>query len=185
MDKEIIKGNTIIESKMFEGYRIFDGGRVIGKKGKFIKSHKGTCGYFQLNTWRDYNQKTYLIHRIVATLFVPNPLNLPEVNHEDGNKENNWSWNLKWVTRPQNIQHGFKNGLITPSQLGKTGILSNRGKVVIQLDNDGNEVNKFGSTLEAERETGINSNHIQDVCRGKGISASGYKWSYQMVQQSN
>lgn len=55
--------------------------------------------------------KTRLVHVIIAELFVPNPDNKPEVNHEDGNKRNSKADNLSWMTRPENIQHGYDTGL--------------------------------------------------------------------------
>jgi hypothetical protein len=56
---------------------------------------------------------TIKIHRLVAKEFVPNPMNLPEVNHKDGNKKNNNYENLEWVTHRQNVQHSFANKLQT------------------------------------------------------------------------
>lgn len=50
------------------------------------------------------------VHRLVAIHFVDNPLNLPEVNHEDFNPLNNNDWNLKWVTEKQNAQHALLAG---------------------------------------------------------------------------
>jgi len=58
------------------------------------------------------NKVLYKVHRLVAKLFIPNPNNLPEVNHKDGNKKNNCVSNLEWVSRLENMQHASKNNLL-------------------------------------------------------------------------
>lgn len=64
-------------------------------------------GYLSLN----YKGRNIYLHRLVAEAFIPNPHNLPEVNHIDGNKYNNCVSNLEWVTRSENVKHALKNGL--------------------------------------------------------------------------
>ena len=56
-------------------------------------------------------RKQVSIHRLVANAFIPNPNNLPQVNHIDGNKKNNNIDNLEWVTGSENIKHAFNTGL--------------------------------------------------------------------------
>lgn len=68
----------------------------IGYKRKYLKDHK----------------KNIIIHRVVAEAFIPNPDNLPEVNHKDGDKLNNNVGNLEWVTRQGNATHAKINGLL-------------------------------------------------------------------------
>lgn len=78
----------------------------------FLKQGINVCGYPMIRIVNDKNKKTtYIIHRLVALLFVDNPLHLKEVNHKDGNKTNNNANNLEWVTRGQNIKHAYDHGL--------------------------------------------------------------------------
>lgn len=95
------------------GYSISSHGRVIGMKGYPIKLFKNKKGYLQFAMPIKAINKTFsrVVHRLVAIAFVPNPNNLPEVNHEDGDKENNYCLNLKWVTTKQNIEHAIRTGL--------------------------------------------------------------------------
>ena len=58
------------------------------------------------------------VHRLVAKAFIPNPDNLPEINHIDGNKQNNAASNLEWATRRENTIHAYANGLINPMRNG-------------------------------------------------------------------
>lgn len=65
-------------------------------------------GYCLVKLIKNGNEKHVYIHRLVAEAFIPNPNNLPQVNHKDGNKENNCVSNLEWVTAKENIIHAEK-----------------------------------------------------------------------------
>ena len=81
------------------------------KLSAFNKSQKDTKGYFVVSLANNDRGKWVRVHRLVATAFLPNPHNLPEVNHKDGNKQNNNVDNLEWVTRSQNNLHAWRTGL--------------------------------------------------------------------------
>ncbi len=92
---------------------------VIGKdgvkypfKGRILKSYPNIqLDYYQISLWKNNNYKTFYVHRLVAEAFIPNPNNLPEVNHIDGNRQNNNISNLEWVDRISNTIHAIKAGL--------------------------------------------------------------------------
>lgn len=75
-------------------------------KGKLLKPRKTNSGYFLVTL----KSKQVLVHRLVATAFIPNPDNKPCVNHIDSCRTNNHANNLEWVTQSENVQHGIKNG---------------------------------------------------------------------------
>lgn len=179
MSTETIQaGNRLIAEFESLGYSIDHTGSVLGRRGKILKLAKRKGKYIQVNCFNNRLQKTYLVHRLVASKFIPNPDNLPEVNHKDGDKWNNHKDNLEWSTRENNIKHGFDTGLITPPWKGKGGKGHPRSKRVLQCNMSGLTIKEFGSSGEASRVTNINKSHIQDVCRGRGVSAGGYKWRY-------
>lgn len=72
-------------------------------------------GYLQVRLYKNNFQFNLYVHRLLAIAFIPNPNNLPEVNHKDGNRLNNSLDNLEWVTRVENMQHAIDSGLRTYS----------------------------------------------------------------------
>lgn len=118
----------------FEGmYQVSNIGRVKCLKRQVFNKANGTMStirgcirkpdmynklYAQVGIWKDSKTTKFLIHRLVAIHFVPNPNNLPEVNHIDLDKTNNRADNLEWVTRKQNAQHAHKLGRYDNFQKG-------------------------------------------------------------------
>lgn len=119
--------------KGYEGkYAITEDGRVwshpkswIGSRGAhhssggiFLTPLSANNGYSVVNlSDASKRRKTITIHRLIAIQFIPNPLNLPCVNHKDGNKKNNHVNNLEWCSYSDNIRHAFKTGLRIPNTL--------------------------------------------------------------------
>lgn len=182
--QEIIEGNKLIAEFRELGYDVFKNGMVRGVSGRLLRIHKNKNGYIQVNTWNNNKQKTFLVHRLVASAFIPNQDNLPEVNHIDGNKQNNNVTNLEWCTRSENIKHGINNGLIPSPWKNKKGKDHIRSKNVYQIYG-GKVINEFGSAREAARESGICYGTISNVLIGRGKTAGGYYWSYTNNQNKN
>lgn len=89
---------------------------------KILKPSLAKSGYLLLSTkigGRTGKNKCFRIHREVAKCFIPNKYNLPEVNHIDGNKQNNHYSNLEWVSPKENIQHAINNGLMDNNIIAK------------------------------------------------------------------
>ncbi len=84
------------------------------RKGVMLKptAHKD-LGYFMVSLWKNNTGNSYYVHRLVCQAFHPNPENKNEVNHKDGNRHNNHSTNLEWVTRAENAEHAVQTGLKT------------------------------------------------------------------------
>lgn len=97
--KEILK-----EYDVDKKGNIFHNGKKLS-----VQTYSNKYRYFGIRT--DGTKHNYSIHRLVAVKYIPNPKNLPEVNHIDGNKSNNNVNNLEWVTKSQNQQHAIKTGL--------------------------------------------------------------------------
>jgi hypothetical protein len=81
--------------------------------GKILTLFPNEKGYLRVCLQsNDGKHKTPKIHRMVVTVYLPNPSGRSEVNHKDGDKQNNFVWNLEWSTRRENMIHAFKNNLI-------------------------------------------------------------------------
>lgn len=116
--------------------------------------------------------KTTYVHRLVAEAFIPNPQNLPEVNHINGKKSDNRVENLEWCDKSYNMKHAIKSLGFKANTSG----ISDR-QPVYQIDKDTDEIIKsFDSISEATKETGIT--HISGVCLGNRRTAGGFKWKY-------
>ena len=86
-------------------------GKVLGRAGRVLKPK---CGSYLIVSYQADNGKIRhkYVHRMVAEVWIPNQHGAPEVNHIDGNKQNNHCSNLEWATRQGNVDHAVKEGLI-------------------------------------------------------------------------
>ena len=136
-------------------------------------------GYLCVSLCNKSKHYLRLIHRLVAEAFIPNPNNLPEVNHINGNKLDNAVNNLEWVTRNENIQHSYiiLNRKPSLGMLGKLGKDDPKSKIVQQIKN-GKVVAEFYGTREAERKTGYYHGNISKCCNGKCKTLGGFEWKY-------
>ena len=157
----------------YEGlYEVSDQGRVkslkYGKE-RILKPQKDKYGYLQVGLWKDGHKKLQFVHRLVAESFIQNQLGLETVNHKDEVKTNNAATNLEWMSKRDNLNYGTHNKRVSEAL----------SKQVQMLDKKTGELlDKFPSTNEAERVTGIYHSSISKCCKGKLKSAGGYIWRY-------
>ncbi len=121
--------------------------------------------------------KRLTVHRLVAKAFILNPENKPCINHKNGIKTDNSIGNLEWVTYQENNNHARSTGLHI-QQKYRRGKENPLAKQVIQMDFNGNEIKRWGSTGEAERNGGFYNSTISRVCLGKQKTHRGFKWKY-------
>ena len=140
-------------------------------------------GYLRVALFKDSHCKNYLVHRLVAEHFITNPDNKPQINHKDGNKENNVWTNLEWTTASENQKHAFKNGLGKPLWTNKFGGNHPTSKKVIQYSKDMKFIKLWNSVREAEKELKIGSSSISNCCSGRYKTAGGYIWKYEILER--
>lgn len=149
-------------------------GKPYIRKGKILVQKLQRNGYMKIGLLKNNIQKWHNVHRIVAGAFIPNPNNLPYVNHKDEDKANNAVLNLEWCTPSYNIHFG--NAIKKLSQAKKNH--PRMSKIVVQYDMQGREIAEYPSANEAARETGIKQGTISSCCIGKTKSTHGYVWKY-------
>lgn len=144
---------------------------------RYLKQQINSKGYSVVRVNVDGVKQTFRVHREVAKAFIPNIDNKPQVNHKDGNKQNNNVFNLEWCTQQENVDHAMKNGLWKKNL--EVARISNekRKKKIIAINLKTEEELKFDSIADAERY--FNSRHICDVLKGKRNMAKGYTFKYE------
>lgn len=145
---------------------------LIGKE-KILKPGSNGKGYLSVHF--KLNGKNYLVHRLVAEAFIPNPNNYPEVNHIDEDKSNNKVDNLEWCEHKYNNNYGSKNKRMSETR-NKNG---KNFKPVLQYTKDGVFIKHFKSIVDAHKETGICCPNIIRCAKGESKSAGGFIWRYE------
>jgi hypothetical protein len=103
----------IWKDSLIGNYQVSNLGRIkaMGERKVILKPRQRYDGYQQVSIFVDGRHKMYLVHRLIAMAFIPNPLNLPMINHIDAVRNNNVVYNLEWCDRSYNTKHSFKLGL--------------------------------------------------------------------------
>ena len=126
---------------------------------RILKQTLDSHGYKRVTLSKDGNINQFLVHRLVAIAFIPNPNNYKYVNHKDENTMNNSAANLEWCTNSYNLIYSI-------------------GKKIAQYSKNGELIKTFNSIVDASREYNIPTTNISKCCKGKRHSAGKYIWKY-------
>lgn len=155
---------------------VSDAGRVRSnlRDGRILKQQKDSKGYCRVRVTINRRKFSLKVHREVAKAFLDNPQHLPQVNHIDGNKENNSASNLEWISNADNARHAIKTGLWSNVFAAYEKTNSARKTPVVAENETTGERLYFDSVSDAERY--FNSRHISDVLKGKRDHVAGHRF---------
>lgn len=182
----------------WKNYKMVYPDYFISKNGKLWSSYWGNfvspClnekGYEKVKIKVNGKFLSTFIHRLVAQAFIPNPHNLPQINHINEIKTDNRVENLEWCTNEYNHDYGNRNKNCSESMLDKYG------EPVVQLTMDGTFIREFTSSAEVERLLGFHNTLIRTCCKGGSFNskrnkfvpitqAYGFKWKFKKDYQQN
>lgn len=149
-------------------------------------------GYLWVELRKNGDPRCFLVHRLVASAFICNPMNYPIINHKDENPQNNIVTNLEWcdytynalysinrrktgasVSKSKGRRKAFKKGS------GKTGRINQRNNVpVFRVDDRGVKSQMFENIYVVSKKFGYRSSSIKECCLGKRKTAYGYRWCF-------
>ena len=164
-DYPFIQANQFGEIRTVDRIVINKAGREILIKGRMLKQSECHAGYLRVGFKVNGKHIDLRVHRIIATCFLPNPENLPEVNHKDNNPKNNSVENLEWCTRQYNIAYKEKYGKSAAEVSGRP---------VFAVNLKTFEVLYFKSQCEAARQLKTFKQSIHNVLKGLAETSVGY-----------
>lgn len=154
--------------KDFKDYQISDSGRVKSfkrnKKGRLLELIVDNRGYYVINFCEDGAMFQKLVHILVAEAFIPNPNNLPMVNHKDLIKLNNKKENLEWCNNRQNVSHYYENIETTSKYLG-VSIEGNSFRAQIKVEGERYCLGSY----KIEKEAAETYKKALDILETKGL----------------
>lgn len=167
--KEIPNSNGLYFVSSLGKVKSVNPSRLHGNKEHFLKPYVINSGYEVIEIYTGVGKrKKHLVHKLVAEAFIPNPDNLPCINHKDENKLNNSLENLEWCSYKYNNNYGT----------ARIRQIEKMGRRVSQYDLNEHWIASFLSVKVASKYTNTSATYISDCCKGKCTSAKGYIWKY-------
>ena len=169
---KIINGYPYYEVSNFGNVRSYKNRTIISEKPHLLSPRVDHKGYYFVNLYIDHKMKSIKVHRLVAIAFIPNPNNLPQVNHKDENKLNNSAENLEWCDSKYNVNYG--TGRQRSSKSREHCCI----KPIIQYTLNGEFIQEFFSVTEASRVLHISLSSIVDCLKGRTSRSRNFKFKY-------
>lgn len=168
-----------MEKEIFVEVKGYDGKYLVSNQGNMkTRSRYDETKYIPLKGWKEgrgyirveLNNKPYMVHRIVAEHFIPNPYNKETVNHKNEIKDDNRAENLEWMTNCENHNYGTRN-----ERVGKA-----LQKPILKIHPQTGEILKrYNSCLEVVKD-GFNKGSVGRCANNHGLKTTGgYAWKWE------
>lgn len=141
---------------------------------RILSTFPNKQGYMRINLFKDGKTKQFQVHRLVAMAFIPNPDNLPVINHKDENPHNNHVENLEWCTPKYNANYGTRNARCSAKNYNNPKV----SKPIVQYSEHWEIVNLWPSTKEAIRQLKLNERNLHTALKNPKRFCSGFHWKY-------
>ena len=148
-----------------ELYSVTDSGEIISDRTGKSMTPFDRKGYLNIGLRKDGLRKSYPVHRLIAMAFIPNTDSKPQVNHKNGDKHDNRSCNLEWVTQSENIKHAFAHGLNRTLESQREMLRESGNKKSKPVIRDDGEI--YPSVRAAARAINAASAMVSDCCSGR------------------
>ena len=147
----------------YESYLIGSHGTVM-RNGKILKQQLNSDGYVLVSLCKDGKCKSFFVHRLVANAFIDNPENLPQINHKDEDKTNNFVENLEWCDAKYNNSYGTR--------------IKRLSRPIYQIDSQTLAIiTTWDGIMAASQQLGISDRVIRNCC-DKHIFGRKFIWMY-------
>ena len=159
----------------YPNYEVSNVGRVRNKTTKYVLKPQKFIGkkYYYVCLYANGTQKKERIHRLVATAFIPNPKNLPEVNHKDEDPSNNFVDNLEWCSKSDNVNYGSRNKTVSEKMIGNTNGIAYR---VQKYSLDGIFLEEYRSLKQASEMNNIPKGNLSAYFSKGWKQCGGFVW---------
>lgn len=147
----------------FEGYIIYEDGKIMGRKGKYLRPWIGRGGYLKVCLKYNGKARWVYVHRLMCETYLDNPLKKKEINHIDGNKMNNVLSNLEWATRSENGLHAFRNKLNDAPKGENSGNHKLTYADVLNM----RSMKGIKKGVELSKEYGISKTHVCNILKNR------------------